>query len=59
MSGVTEAVVETAALAWLESLGWTIAPGAATEERAGQCWRLLNPRIADVILNEDAPDEDE
>ena len=28
-------------------------------ERAGQRWRLLNPRIADVILNEDAPDEDE
>ena len=28
-------------------------------EGAGQRWRLLNPRIADVILNEDAPDEDE
>ena len=28
-------------------------------ERTGQRWRLLNPRIADVILNEDAPDEDE
>ena len=27
-------------------------------ERTGQRWRLLNPRIADVILNEDAPDED-
>ncbi len=28
-------------------------------ERTGQRWRLLNPRIADVILNEDASDEDE
>ena len=28
-------------------------------ERTGQRWRLLNPRIADVILNEDALDEDE
>ena len=28
-------------------------------ERTGQRWRLLNPRIADVILNEDVPDEDE
>lgn len=28
-------------------------------ERTGQRWRLLNPRIADVILHEDAPDADE
>ena len=28
-------------------------------ERTGQRWRLLNPRIADVILNKDVPDEDE
>ena len=28
-------------------------------ERTGQRWRLLNPRIADVILREDAPNEDE
>lgn len=28
-------------------------------ERTGQRWRLLNPRIVDIILNEDAPDEDE
>jgi len=28
-------------------------------ERTGQRWRLLNPRIVDVILNEDMPDEDE
>ena len=28
-------------------------------ERTGQRWRLLNPRIADVILSEDVPDEDE
>ena len=28
-------------------------------ERTGQRWRLLNPRIADVILSEDAPDGDE
>lgn len=28
-------------------------------EHTGQRWRLLNPRIADVILNEDALDEDE
>ena len=28
-------------------------------ERTGQRWRLLNPRIADVILNEGVPDEDE
>ena len=28
-------------------------------ERTGQRWRLLNPRIADVILNEDAFDQDE
>ena len=28
-------------------------------ERAGQRWRLLNPRIVDVILSEGAPDEDE
>ena len=28
-------------------------------ERTGQRWRLLNPRIADVILNEDVLDQDE
>ena len=28
-------------------------------ERTGQRWRLLNPRIVDVIPNEDMPDEDE
>ena len=28
-------------------------------ERTGQRWRLLNPSIADVILNKDVPDEDE
>ncbi len=28
-------------------------------ERTGQRWRLLNPRIVDVILNEDMPDDDE
>ena len=28
-------------------------------ERTGQRWRLLNPRIADVILSEDASDGDE
>ena len=28
-------------------------------ERTGQRWRLLNPHIVDVILNEDVPDEDE
>ena len=28
-------------------------------EHTGQRWRLLNPRITDVILNEDALDEDE
>ena len=33
MTTFTEATVEDAALAYLESLGWTIAPGAAAAER--------------------------
>ena len=49
LTTLTEAVVEDAALAWLESLGWTIAhgPDIATEERirTGQrgCLRVPEP----------------
>ena len=35
MTSLTEATVEYAALAYLESLGWTMAPGTAAAERTG------------------------
>ena len=59
MSGVTESVVETAALAWLESLGWTIAhgPDIAAEERADYGQVILEQRLRDALarLNPSLP----
>ena len=63
MTVLTEAVVEDAALAWLESLGWTIAhgpdiaPGAATEERTDYGQVFLEHRLRDALarLNPSLP----
>ena len=47
MNAFTESIVEQAALAWLESLGWSgrngldIAPGEATAERADYAQAIL------------------
>ena len=62
-AGLTEAVVEDAALAWLKSLGWTIAhgpdiaPGAATEERTDYGQVILEQRLRDALarLNPSLP----
>ena len=49
---LTEAVVEDAALAWLESLGWTIAhgPDIAAEERADYGQVCLEQRLRDALV---------
>ena len=55
MTTLTEAVVEDAALAYLESLGWTIAhgpdiaPGAATEERTDYGQVILEQRLRNAL----------
>ena len=63
MSGVKESTVEDAALAWLESLGWTIAhgpdiaPGAVTEERTDYGQVILVQRLRNALarLNPSLP----
>ena len=57
MTTLTEAVVEDAALAWLESLGWTIAPGAAAAERTSYGQVVLEQRLRDALtrLNPSLP----
>ena len=54
----TEATVEDAALAYLESLGWTIAPGAAAAERTDYGQVVLEQRLRDALarLNPSLPD---
>ena len=54
----TEATVENAALAYLESLGWTIAPSAATAERTDCDQVVLEQRLRDALarLNPALPD---
>ncbi|GIW19420.1 MAG: DEAD/DEAH box helicase [Tepidiforma sp.] len=61
----TESVVEQAALAWLEAIGWQIvrgpdiAPGASAAERASYEEVLLAPRLRDALarLNPTLPAE--
>ncbi|MCR4339785.1 MAG: type I restriction endonuclease subunit R [Gemmatimonadaceae bacterium] len=63
--GVTESVVEQAALAWLESLGWRvthgleIAPGEPGAERADYAQVVLEARLRDALarLNPVLPPE--
>ena len=63
--GVTESVVELAALAWLESKGWSvlngadIAPGEPTAERANYSQVVLVHRLRDALarLNPALPAE--
>jgi type I restriction enzyme, R subunit len=63
--GVTESVVEQAALAWFESAGWTvrngaeIAPGEPAAERAGYGQVVLEQRLRDALarLNPELPAE--
>ena len=59
MTTLTEAVVEDAALAWLESLGWTIAhgPDIATEERTDYGQVILEQRLRNALarLNPSLP----
>ncbi len=65
MSTFTESVVEQAALAWLESLGWRvthgleIAPGEAGAERADYAQVVLEARLRDALarLNPALPPE--
>ncbi|MGE5482865.1 MAG: type I restriction endonuclease subunit R, partial [Bacteroidota bacterium] len=62
---MTESLVEQAALAWLESLGWTvrhgpeIAPGELFAERSDYRLVLLEQRLRDALarLNPDLPAE--
>ena len=64
MSGVTESTVEDAALAWLESLGWSIAhgpdiaPDTPGAERTDYGQMVLEQRLRDALtrLNPDLPD---
>ena len=58
MTTFTEATVEDAALAYLESLGWTIAPGAAAAERTDYGQVVLEQRLRDALarLNPSLPD---
>jgi type I restriction enzyme R subunit len=61
----TESIVEQAALAWLEGLGWTvkhgpeIAPGELAAERADYGQVVLEQRLRDALarLNCDIPVE--
>jgi type I restriction enzyme R subunit len=63
--GVTESVVEQAALAWLESAGWVvrngaeIAPGEPAAERADYGQVVLDQRLRDALarLNPSLPAE--
>ena len=59
MTVLTEAVVEDAALAWLENLGWTIAhgPDIATEERTDYGQVILEQRLRNALarLNPSLP----
>jgi type I restriction enzyme, R subunit len=63
--GVTESVVEQAALAWLESAGWSvlngaeIAPGELTAERVDYGQVVLERRLRDALarLNPKLPAE--
>ncbi|MCA3748326.1 MAG: hypothetical protein IN808_04200, partial [Rubrobacter sp.] len=63
--GVTESVVEQAALAWLESTGWTvrhgpeIAPDAPAAERSDYGQVVLEKRLRDALarLNPSLPPE--
>lgn len=63
--GLTEAVVEQAALAWLESVGWLvkngsdITPGEPGAERANYGQVILEQRLRDALtrLNPDLPPE--
>ncbi len=65
MTGVTESVVEQAALAWLESMGWPvrngahIAPGEWAAERDNYGQVVLARRLRDALtgLNPDLPAE--
>lgn len=56
MSAFTESVVEEAALAWLESLGWTVehGPDVAPSELAAEpddpTRSVLQDRLRDVLL---------
>ena len=47
--GVKEATVEDAALAYLESLGWTMAPSAAAAERTDYGQVVLEHRLRDAL----------
>ena len=55
MAGVTESVVEQAALAWLESVGWSvrhgaeIAPGELAAERSDYGQVILAQRLRDAL----------
>src|SRR5689334_5615140 len=63
--GFTESVVEEAALAWLEAVGWTtrngaeIAPGGATAERTDYAETVLEQRLRGALtrLNPSLPAE--
>ncbi len=65
MTAFTESVVEQAALAWLESLGWSvrqsleIAPGEPGAERADYAQVVLEARLRDALarLNPALPPE--
>ena len=65
MSGVTESTVEDAALAWLKSLGWSIAhgpdiaPDTTGAERADYGQVILVQRVRDALVrfNSDLPAE--
>ena len=56
MTPLTESTVESAALAWLESLGWQIkhgpdiAPGELLAERQDYGQVVLNQRLRDGLL---------
>jgi type I restriction enzyme R subunit len=63
--GMTESIIEQAALAWLERLGWTvihgpeIAPGALAAERSDYGQVVLMQRLHDALarLNPALPPE--
>jgi type I restriction enzyme, R subunit len=65
MAGVTESVVEQAALAWFESVGWSvwhgaeIAPGELAAERSDYGQVILAQRLRDALgrLNRGLPAE--
>ena len=66
MRAFTESVVEQAALAWLEFIGWTvrngaeIAPGELAAERTGYSQVVLPQRLRDALarLNPALPTEE-